>query len=168
MRKPPVTPRLLNILVLCTGNSCRSILGEALINRLGAGRFRAFSAGSHPTGRVNPNALVTLARHGLQTEGYVSKSWDALEGTRIDILITVCDSAAGEACPVYLGSAVRGHWGLPDPARVAGSPETIEAAFEATYVALEKRIRQLLALPVETLSRSELTEAINRIGAETH
>jgi arsenate reductase len=162
-----VNPRPLNVLVLCTGNSCRSILGEALINRLGAGRFRAFSAGSHPTGRVNPNALATLARHGLPTEGYASKSWDALEDTPIDILITVCDSAAGEACPVYLGSAVRGHWGLPDPAHVTGSPETIEAAFEATYTALEKRIRRLLALPVETMSRSELAEALDLIGTET-
>ncbi|HYE34045.1 arsenate reductase ArsC [Methylocaldum sp.] len=162
-----MNPRPLDVLVLCTGNSCRSILGEALINHLGKGRLRAFSAGSHPTGRVNPNALATLSRHGLPTEGYASKSWDALEETPIDILITVCDSAAGETCPVYLGSAVRGHWGLPDPAHVTGNPEVIEAAFEATYSALEKRIRQLLALPVETMSRSELTEALNRIGAGT-
>jgi arsenate reductase len=162
-----VNPRPLNVLVLCTGNSCRSILGEALINHLGQGRLRAFSAGSQPAGRVNPNALATLARHGLPTEGYASKSWDALVDTPIDLLITVCDSAAGEACPAYLGSAVRGHWGLPDPAHVTGSPETIQAAFEATYAALEKRIRQLLALPVETMSRSELAEALNGIGTET-
>ncbi len=107
------------------------------------------------------------SRHGLPTEGYASKSWDGLENTPIDILITVCDSAAGEACPVYLGSAVRGHWGLPDPAHVAGSPETVEAAFEATYTALEKRVRRLLALPVETMSRSELAEALDCIGTET-
>jgi len=162
-----VIPRPLHVLVLCTGNSCRSILGEALINHLGKDRFRAFSAGSHPTGRVNPNALATLARHGLPTEGYASKSWDALEDTPTDILITVCDSAAGETCPVYLGSAVRGHWGLPDPAHVGGSPEIVEAAFEGTYAALEKRIRQLLALPVETMSRPELAEALDRIGTET-
>jgi arsenate reductase len=162
-----MTQKFLNILVLCTGNSCRSILGEALINHLGAGRFRAFSAGSHPVGKINENALATLARHGLPTEGYRSQSWDEFEDAQIDILISVCDSAAGETCPVYLGKAVRGHWGLPDPAHVSGSPEIVEAAFEATYAALEKRIHQLLALPVGTLSRPELAAALNRIGAET-
>lgn len=156
----------INVLVLCTGNSCRSILGEALINHLGKGRFRAYSAGSRPVGKVNENALATLARHGLPTEGYSSQSWEEFEETPIDILITVCDSAAGEACPVYLGTAVRGHWGLPDPAHVTGSREVVEAAFEATYAALEKRIQKLLALPVETMSRQELTEALNRIGSE--
>jgi arsenate reductase len=156
-----------NVLILCTGNSCRSILGEALLNHLGGNRFRAFSAGSHPTGKVNPNALAMLARHGLPTEGYASQSWDKFEDTPIDIVISVCDSAAGETCPVYLGSAVRGHWGLPDPAHVTGSPEVIKAAFEATYAALEKRIQKLLALPVETMSRSELAAALNRIGTET-
>lgn len=157
----------LNILVLCTGNSCRSILGEALVNHLGEGRFRAYSAGSRPVGKVNENALATLARHGLPTEGYRSQSWDEFEDAEIDLLISVCDSAAGEACPVHLGRAVRGHWGLPDPAHVTGSPEAIEAAFEATYAALEKRIRALLALPVETMAGPELAEALNRIGAET-
>lgn len=159
--------RPLNVLVLCTGNSCRSVLGEALFNHLGAGRFRAFSAGSHPVGRINANALATLARHGLPTEGYRSQSWDEFEDADIDIMISVCDSAAGEACPVYLGKAVRGHWGLPDPAHVEGSAEEVEAAFEATYAALERRIHQLLALPVESLSRNELAEALNKIGAET-
>lgn len=156
-----------NVLFLCTGNSARSIMAEALLNVMGKGRFRAFSAGSHPTGKVNPNALATLARHGLPTEGYTSQSWDEFEDTPIDIVITVCDSAAGETCPVYLGSAVRGHWGLPDPAHVTGSPEVIEAAFETTYGALERRIQKLLVLPIEALSRSELTEALNRIGTET-
>ena len=162
-----MSQRPLNVLVLCTGNSCRSVLGEALFNHLAAGRFKAFSAGSHPIGRINQNALATLARHGLPVEGYFSKSWDALEDAQIDIMISVCDSAAGEACPAYLGKAVRGHWGLPDPAHVEGSAETIEAAFEATYAALEQRIQQLLALPVESLSRQELAEALNRIGAES-
>jgi arsenate reductase len=161
-----MSQRPLNVLVLCTGNSCRSVLGEALFNHLSNGRFKAFSAGSHPVGKVNENALATLARHGLPTEGYFSKSWDALEDAQIDIMISVCDSAAGEACPVYLGKAVRGHWGLPDPAHVEGSAEVIEAAFEATYAALEKRIHQLLALPVETLSAPELAAALNQIGAE--
>jgi arsenate reductase len=162
-----VIAKPLNILVLCTGNSCRSILGEALLNHLGEGRFRAYSAGSRPVGKVNPHALATLARHGLPTTGYRSRSWDEFKEAGIDILITVCDSAAGETCPVYLGKAVRGHWGLPDPAHVIGAPETIEAAFEATYAALEKRIQALLALPVETMSGPELAEALNRIGAET-
>jgi len=158
---------MLKILILCTGNSCRSVLGEALINHLGEGRFQAFSAGSHPTGKVNANALATLARHGLSTEGFSSQSWDEFDDKDIDIAITVCDSAAGEVCPVYLNNVVRAHWGLPDPAHVTGSPEVIEAAFEATYAALEKRIHQLLALPVETMSKPELTEALNKIGAET-
>jgi len=157
----------LNILILCTGNSCRSILGEALINHLGGDRFRAFSAGSHPTGQVNANALSTLVRHGLPIDGYSSKSWDVFTEGQIDIMISVCDSAAGESCPIFLGKAVRGHWGLPDPAHVSGSPEVIEAAFEATYQALEKRIAQLLALPVESLSKQELTEALNKIGSES-
>ncbi|MGR8999218.1 MAG: arsenate reductase ArsC [Gammaproteobacteria bacterium] len=158
---------MLNVLILCTGNSCRSVLGEALINHLGAGRFKAFSAGSHPTGKVNPNALATLKRHGISTGGFSSQSWDEFDGKGIDIAITVCDQAAGEICPVYLNSTVRAHWGLPDPAHVTGSQEIVEAAFENTYVALENRIRQFLALPVETMSRSELTEALNKIGAET-
>jgi len=158
---------MLKILILCTGNSCRSVLGEALINHLGKGRFQAFSAGSHPTGKVNANALATLARHGISTEGFSSQSWDEFDDKDIDIAITVCDSAAGEVCPVYLNNVVRAHWGLPDPAHVTGSPEVIEAAFEATYAALEKRIHQLLALPVETMSKPELTEALNKIGAET-
>lgn len=158
---------MLNVLILCTGNSCRSVLGEALINHLGGGRFKAFSAGSHPTGKVNPNALATLKRHGVSTEGFSSQSWDEFDDKGIDIAITVCDQAAGEVCPVYLDSVVRGHWGLPDPAHVTGSQEIIEAAFEATYAALEKRIHRLLALPVEAMTRPELTEALNKIGAET-
>lgn len=158
---------MLKVLILCTGNSCRSVLGEALINHLGGGRFQAFSAGSHPTGKVNANALATLARHGIPTEGFSSQSWDEFDDQGIDIAITVCDSAAGEVCPVYLNNTIRAHWGVPDPAHVTGSPEVIEAAFEATYAALEKRIQRLLALPVETMSKPELTEALNKIGAET-
>ena len=163
-----MTQRPLNILVLCTGNSCRSVLGEALINHLAAGRFHAVSAGSHPIGRINPGALATLARHGLPTEGYVSQSWDEFEDADIDIMISVCDSAAGEACPAYLGKAVRGHWGLSDPGHVNGTEEEVIAAFEATVATLEKRIHKLLALPVESMTRQELSEALNKIGAETH
>jgi arsenate reductase len=130
------------------------------------GRFQAFSAGSRPVGRINPNALATLARHGLPTAGYRSKSWEDLGDTPIDIMISVCDSAAGEECPAYLGSAVRGHWGLPDPAHVEGTPAEVEAAFEATYAALEKRINRLLALPVESMTRADLAAALNKIGTE--
>lgn len=156
----------INVLVLCTGNSCRSILGEALINHKSGGRMLAQSAGSHPVGQVNPDALATLARHGLATEGYCSKSWDALGITAFDLLITVCDSAAGETCPIYLGGVARGHWGLPDPAHVSGPPEVVAAAFEQTYTALETRIHALLSLPLETLSAADLAAAVNRIGLE--
>jgi len=158
---------MLKVLILCTGNSCRSVLGEALINHLGGGRFQAFSAGSHPTGKVNPNALATLARHGIPTEGFTSQSWDEFDDKGIDIAITVCDNAAGEVCPVYLMGAIRAHWGLPDPAHVTGSREVIEAAFEATYAALEKRVQKMLALSIDTMSGTELAEALNKIGTET-
>jgi len=161
-----MTQKTLTVLVLCTGNSCRSIIGEALVNHLGAGRVRAFSAGSHPVGKVNENALATLARHGLPIEGYSSKSWDDLENENIDIVITVCDNAAGEVCPAYLGQVVRAHWGLPDPAHACGSPEIIAKAFEETYAAMEKRIQKFLALPLEALSRQELTEKLKQIGSD--
>lgn len=155
---------MLNVLVLCTGNSCRSVLGEALFNHLGKGRIQAYSAGSHPLGRININALATLARHGLPTEGYKSQSWDEFVDHRIDIAITVCDNAAGEVCPVYLNSAIRAHWGLPDPAHVEGTEAEVIAAFENTYSALEKRIKEMLALPLEDLTDNELKILLNDIG----
>lgn len=153
-----------NILVLCTGNSCRSILGEALFNHLGKGRVKAFSAGSFPTGTVNPDALTILADHGLSTEGYSSKSWDDFADQNFDIVITVCDNAAGETCPVYMNKAIRAHWGLPDPAHVTGTDAEIKAAFEATYSALETRIKKMMDLPLEKMSDQELTEKLNEIG----
>ena len=155
---------MLNVLVLCTGNSCRSVLGEALLNQMGKGRIQAYSAGSHPLGRVNANALATLARHGLPTEGYKSQSWDEFADHNIDIAITVCDNAAGEVCPVYLNSAVRAHWGLPDPAHVEGTEAEVIAAFESTYSALEKRIKEMLELPLEDLTDNELQILLNDIG----
>jgi arsenate reductase len=158
---------MLKVLILCTGNSCRSVLGEALINHLAGDRLQAFSAGSHPIGKINANALATLQRNGIATEGFTSQSWNEYADKGIDIAITVCDSAAGETCPVYLNSVVRGHWGLADPAHVTGSEEEINAAFQVTYDALEKRIKQLLALPFETMSAAELSAALNKIGAET-
>lgn len=155
---------MLNILILCTGNSCRSILGEALINHLAGDRFRAFSAGSHPTGKVNPNALATLIRNGIATDGFTSQSWDEFDGKGIDIAITVCDQAAGEVCPVYLNSAIRAHWGLPDPAHATGTDEEIAQAFQVTYDALSTRINKMLALPIEDMNSAELTKALNEIG----
>lgn len=156
---------MLNVLVLCTGNSCRSVLGEALFNHLGKGRTQAFSAGSFPSGQVNANALATLQRHGLSTEGYRSQSWDEFAEHNIDIAITVCDNAAGEVCPAYLKTAVRVHWGLPDPAHVSGTEAEIQAAFESTYRALEKRIKEMLALPLEDLTDNELKILLNQIGS---
>lgn len=155
-----------NVLVLCTGNSCRSVMGEALVNHLGAGRLKAYSAGSNPIGRINAGALATLARHDLPTEGYTSKSWEALEGIDFDILIAVCDSAAGEACPVYLSSAIRTNWGVADPGHVEGTPEEVIAAFEATFATLKHRITRLVELPLESMSREQLSQELDRIGQE--
>lgn len=160
----------LHLLVLCTGNSARSILGEALFNHLGAGRIRAFSAGSQPAGKVNPVALETLERHGvlLPEGGGRSKSWDEFSAPgapELDVIITVCASAAGEACPVWPGHPATAHWGIPDPAHV----EPLEArreAFELAYRQLEARIRAFLALPLEGMSPAERKAAATRIHAE--
>lgn len=146
----------LTILVLCTGNSCRSIIGEALINQLGEGRFRGLSAGSHPTGQVNPGALAVLARHGIVPENPASKSMDDLAGEEIDLIITVCDSAAGKACPLWLGDTPKLHWGLPDPAHATGTEEEIAAAFETTYQQLEKRLQALFATSLDELNNKGL------------
>lgn len=156
-----------NVLVLCTGNSCRSVLGEALFNHLGTGRIKAFSAGSNPVGTVNPNALATLADHGLPTDGYSSQSWDEFADYKIDIVITVCDNAAGETCSVYLNDAIRAHWGLADPAHVTGTEEQINSAFENTYTALEARIKKMLQLPLEDLTDQQLLNKLNEIGKTT-
>jgi protein-tyrosine-phosphatase len=154
------------ILVLCTGNSARSILGEAILNRLGAPRYRAFSAGSKPTGRPNPYAIALLHAKGYETTFARSKSWDefaAPEAPKLDIVITVCDSAASETCPYWPGAPVSAHWGLPDPAAATGSNTEIAAAFAQTYDALEARVTALMALP-ETLTAAELKAALIKIG----
>lgn len=155
---------MLNVFVICTGNSCRSVMGEALFNYHGKGRVRAYSAGSHPVGRINQDALSTLKRHGLPTEGYQSQSWEDFEETPMDIVITVCDNAAGEACPAYLGAAVRAHWGVSDPGQVEGSDEEKIAAFEKTFAILENRVKEMLALPLEQMSRDALIDRLNEIG----
>lgn len=158
----------LNILVLCTGNSARSILGEALIARKGAGRVHAYSAGSQPKGVPHPGALRLLAREGYDVAGFRSKSWDefAVPGApRIDIAITVCGNAAGETCPLFIGAPVRAHWGLPDPADVAGDAAAVDAAFAETWRLLDMRVRAMLALPLENMSAAERRAALNSIGA---
>jgi arsenate reductase (thioredoxin) len=158
---------MLDVLILCTGNSCRSILAEALINHLGSNRLHAYSAGSHPTGVVNPNALATLQRNGVSIEGLTSQSWDEFEGKGIDIVITVCDRAASEQCPAYLDGTIRAYWGLADPAQVTGSVEEINSAFQATYDALHSRITKMLALPLEDMTQAEIVEALSKINSTT-
>ncbi|MGN6121089.1 MAG: arsenate reductase ArsC [Rhodanobacter sp.] len=156
------------VLFICTGNSARSILSEATLNHLGAGRFAAFSAGSQPTGRVNPHAIEELQAHGIATEGLASKSWDRFTeagAPPLDIVITVCDNAANETCPVLFGDFVKGHWGLPDPA--AARDADAAAAFRRAYALIVRRITALLQLPVETMGRDELQEALDRIGSLT-
>jgi arsenate reductase (thioredoxin) len=165
MSAPP-----LNVLVLCTGNSARSILGEAIINRLGEGRFRGFSAGSFPKGEVHPGALRLLKRRSYPTDALRSKSWDEFAGPDapvLDVTITVCDNAAGEVCPVWPGRPATAHWGLPDPAGVAGDDAAVDAAFEATHDALERRIARLLELPVRELDAPELRRRLQAIHEET-
>jgi len=158
---------MLNVFVICTGNSCRSVMGEALFNHLGQGRIKAFSAGSHPIGRINQGALATLKRHGLPTEGYQSQSWEDFEHQSMDIVITVCDNAHGETCPVYLTNAVRTHWGVSDPGHVEGTEEEKIAAFEQTFATLELRVKKMLELPLETMPPEELTAELNAIGQLT-
>jgi arsenate reductase len=156
----------MKVLFLCTGNSCRSILGEATFNHLAPPGWRAMSAGSRPTGTVHPRSLALLARKGIATAGYRSKSWDDLPETP-DLVITVCASAAGETCPVYLGPVLRTHWGVDDPAHATGTDAEIDAAFEAAYGTLRRRIEALLALPLAELARdrARLKSELDRIGA---
>jgi arsenate reductase len=155
-----------NVLFLCTGNSCRSILGEATFNHLAPAGWRAMSAGSQPTGQVHPRSLALLAREGIATDGYYSKSWNDLPATP-DIVITVCASAAGEACPAYLGPVLRTHWGVEDPAHATGTNEEIDAAFMTAYRILRARIEAFLALPLTELlqDKARLKVELDRIGA---
>lgn len=155
----------MNVLILCTGNSCRSILGEATFNHLAPAGWKAMSAGSQPAGHVHPRSLALLAREGISTEGYFSKSWDKLPVTP-DIVITVCASAAGETCPTYLGPVLRTHWGVEDPGHVTGTEEEIEASFMQAYRILRTRIEAFLALPLDEMKtdRFRLKAELDRIG----
>src|SRR5215469_549808 len=153
----------MNMLFLCTGNSARSILAEALLNARAAGRLTAYSADSHPRGAVHPLALEVLHTCKLETAGLRSKSWDefaAAAAPHMDVVITVCDQAAAESCPLWPGAPVKVHWGLPDPAAVQGDGQEKLAAFAATFTALEKRVEMLLSLPLEHLSPEELQQQL--------
>jgi arsenate reductase len=161
--------RTCNVLFLCTGNSARSVLAEALLNHLGRGRFKAHSAGSHPTGRVHPLTLETLRTLGLPTEGLRSKSWDEFArpgAPPIDFIITVCDSAAGETCPIWPGKPVSAHWGVEDPAAVEGTEEQKRTAFRNAATVLRRRIELFLALPLEKLEVHAVQAKLRDIGRE--
>ena len=155
----------MNVLFLCTGNSCRSVLAEATFNALASPEWRAMSAGSHPTGTIHPRSLALLQREGISTEGLHSKSWVGLPSIP-DIVITVCGNAAGETCPAYLGPALRAHWGVEDPAKATGTETEIDAAFEQAYRTLRTRIEAFLKLPIDRLrqDREQLKVAMDHIA----
>lgn len=159
--------RIYNILFLCTGNSARSILAEAILNRHGKGQFVAYSAGSHPRGTVHPAALNLLRGLDYETSGLRSKSWDefaSVDAPVLDFIFTVCDDAAGEICPIWPGKPMTAHWGMPDPAAVSGSEAEIAAVFADTYRMLNRRIELFLALPLNTLDAMSLQTKLRDIG----
>ena len=156
-----------NVLVLCTGNSARSIMAEALINTMGQGRFRAFSAGSHPTGKVNPFAIETVQTVGYAVEHLRSKSWDefaAPGAPQMDFIITVCDNAAGEVCPVWPGQPISTHWGFEDPAAVQGSDTEKRRAFDAAFRDIMNRVRLFVNLPLKMLDKTAIQREVDQIG----
>lgn len=158
-----------NVLFLCTGNSARSIMAEALLNHKGVGKFTAYSAGSHPSGLARPEALAQLRSAGISTEGLRSKSWDefAVPGApAMNFVFTVCDNAANEACPCWPGQPMTAHWGIPDPAAVEGTPEEIARAFRDAYVILDRRIGLFLALPLATLGAMAIQKELSEIGRQ--
>ena len=158
-----------NILFLCTGNSARSIIAEAIMNRIGAGRFTAYSAGSHPKGAVNPNALALLTKLDYPTGGFRSKSWDEFAqpgAPKLDFVITVCDDAAGEVCPAWPGQPMTAHWGMPDPAAVEGSQSDVALAFAQTYRMLNNRIGAFANLKMSGLDRLSLQTKVRDIGQQ--
>jgi len=153
----------MNVLMLCTGNSCRSILAEATFNHLAPQGWCAISAGSKPAGYVHPRSIALLQREGIATEGYYSKSWENLPVTP-DIVISVCGNAANEACPAYLGPVLRAHWGVDDPAHASGTDAEIDAAFMQAYRILRRRIEAFLALPLDALDQAALKREMDKIG----
>jgi len=162
--------RVFNVLFLCTHNSARSVMAEGLLNALGGGRFRAFSAGSHPGAGPNPFALEKVASLGLDTGSVRSKSWDefaAPDAPHMDIIITVCDDAAGEMCPVWPGHPATAHWGFPDPSREQGPDETRRAAFDKVFHAIRGRVQLLVSLRPDQLDRLALSAALKRIATDT-
>lgn len=157
-----------NVLFLCTGNSARSILAEALMNRLGAPRFRAFSAGSDPKGQVNPHSIALLKSLNYKTDGFRSKSWDefaAPGAPQLDFVFTVCDNAANEVCPIWPGQPMSAHWGVPDPAAAEGSEAVIAQAFADAYRMLQNRISVFVNLPMASIDRLSLQKRLDEIGA---
>ena len=159
--------RVYNVLFLCTGNSARSIMAEAVLNRLGRGRFAAYSAGSHPSGAVNPHALALLERHNYDTSGLRSKSWDVFareDAPKMDFVFTVCDTAADEVCPVWPGQPMTAHWGVPDPKHHGGSEAEVAAAFADTYRMLTSRISIFVNLPIASIDRLSLQQRLDDIG----
>ena len=160
---------LIKVLFLCTHNSARSVMAEALLNTIGAGRFHALSAGSMPSGRVNPFAIEKCQSLGYLTENIRSKSWDEFalpDAPRMDIIITVCDNAAGEACPIWPGHPATAHWGFPDPSRVEGSDDEKRKAFDQVFHAIRRRIELLANLPLEKLERLALANELKRIHTQ--
>jgi arsenate reductase len=156
-----------NVLFLCTGNSARSIMAEAILNSKGRPNFTAYSAGIQPTGRVRPEAIKQLEAARLPTEGMRSKNWDEFAkpgAPQFDFVITVCDNAANEVCPVWPGQPMTAHWGIPDPAAVAGTPEQIERAFRDAFLRLDRRISLFLSLPLASLDKLAIQKEIDRIG----
>lgn len=155
---------MINVLFLCTGNSCRSIMAEALLAHHGKEKFGSHSAGSFPTGEVHPLSLATLKARGITTTGYRSKSWDEFIDKKIDIAITVCDAAAGESCPLFPGKPIKAHWGVPDPAKFQGSDDETRAEFNRICDILEKRVKALIRLPVEIMDKTELQQKLTEIS----
>ena len=158
-----------NVLFLCTGNSARSIMAEAILNRKGPPNFKAYSAGSHPSGLVRAEALKQIELSRASTNGLRSKSWDEFakpDAPRMDFVFTVCDNAASEVCPVWPGQPMTAHWGVPDPAAVTGSPEQIERAFRDAFMILERRITLFLSLPLSTLGQIAIQREIDRVGQQ--
>lgn len=160
-------PKPYNVLFLCTGNSARSIMAEGILNKRGLGRFHAFSAGSHPSGKIRPEALEQLRVSGMPAEGFRSKSWDEFEATHaptMDFIFTVCDNAANEVCPIWPGRPMTAHWGVADPAVAQGTPEQVARAYRDAFALLDRRIQLFLSLPLSTLDRMTIKDEIDRIG----